>query len=498
MTAMDQCPAGVCSPTDMDAWPYSSATTAPTSPVSSAGTATPLMEGTVSLLPLPHLDAAATAAAVTGGVLGVKLPAPDSPVEGAHEQRHLNPAHAPSPSVSSRRTSPAPESAALVPAAADAVAAVNSAARLLPRREGGVLAYLSRLVRRIASLGRIGFYTGAFGGLLAALNVMQASGLLLYRAWHRPTVAAINSKALAACWGYIQHMMEGRNRAPVTFSGDVLEIPYNTQRVMPWNQTPDHPEPPSAYVIANHVFFCDFTLEHTVAVRRNMLGHCRYFAKESHGYWPLFGWLIRMAGFVLLKRDWDLDQRYILSRVQEWQRERQPIWMVAYPEGTRMTAEKFRKAQQFSRDRGLPVFNHLLCPRTKGFVAIMKMLRTPDSHFQYLLDFTVAARHLPTGGFNTVFPTGFDLLGRRRLDRIWQFHVHVDKFDLSDLPDDEAGLEQWLMDRWVAKDQRLAQWKAEWPTVANGGAFEIPYHTPAEVLRTMTTPVPPAQIEEVE
>ncbi|KNE65994.1 hypothetical protein AMAG_19309 [Allomyces macrogynus ATCC 38327] len=77
--------------------------------------------------------------------------------------------------------------------------------------------------------------------------------------------------------------MEGRNRAPVTFSGDVLEIPYNTQRVMPWNQTPDHPEPPSAYVIANHVFFCDFTLEHTVAVRRNMLGHSRARAQVHVG-----------------------------------------------------------------------------------------------------------------------------------------------------------------------------------------------------------------------
>jgi hypothetical protein len=96
---------------------------------------------------------------------------------------------------------------------------------------------------------------------------------------------------------------------------------------------------------------------------------------------------------------------------------------------------------------------------------MVHMLRS--SHFEYLLDFTVAAYHIPTGTINSVFPTGYDLFGKR-LDKLWKFHVHVQHFKLESLPETDAELEQWLIDRWIEKDARLAKWEMAWPETEIG------------------------------
>ncbi|KAI9216960.1 hypothetical protein BC828DRAFT_351962 [Blastocladiella britannica] len=285
---------------------------------------------------------------------------------------------------------------------------------------------------------------------MAIGNAFQIAALTM-RPFSRKASAAVNSKVLAAVWGFIQFMLERRHRAIITFSGDRNDLPAA----------------PSAFVVANHLFFCDFVLEHAVAIRRNMLGHCRYFSKESHKYWPLFGWLIRLAGFVLLKRDWEQDQAMIKYRIQQWKNDEQPIWMVVYPEGTRQTPEKLAASQAYSKKHDRPVFKHLLYPRTKGFISVVKQLR--ESHFQYVLDFTVACYHIPTKSVNTRFPSGFDLLSKR-LDSTYRFHVHVDAHQLDSIPTDDEGTEQWLVDRWVEKDARLARWHQKWPRVVPGAA----------------------------
>ncbi|ORZ32424.1 hypothetical protein BCR44DRAFT_116056 [Catenaria anguillulae PL171] len=312
---------------------------------------------------------------------------------------------------------------------------------------------------------KLSFFGTLFALILAISNLFQVAALFL-RPIHKKTVAAVNSKVLRAVWGYIQYMLERRHGAQITFSGDVMHLPYNIQRTMPWTQRDDLPPPASAFVIANHLFFCDFVLEHAVAIRRNMLGHCRYLSKDSHKYWPLFGWLIRLAGFVFLKRNWEQDQALISRRIAEWKAGNQAIWMVVYPEGTRQTPSKLAQSQAWSKKHDKPMLSNLLFPRTKGFVAILKQLRA--SHFTHVLDFTVAAYHLPTGTFNQVFPTGFDLFSKR-LDTLWKFHVHVDQFDITDLPEEDAAVEAWLIDRWVVKDKRLQEWREKWPVVGESG-----------------------------
>ena len=44
-----------------------------------------------------------------------------------------------------------------------------------------------------------------------------------------------------------------------------------------------------------------------------------------------------------------------------------PVWVLLYPEGTRLSPEKLAASQEFAASRNLPILNHHLVPRTKGF-----------------------------------------------------------------------------------------------------------------------------------
>lgn len=41
------------------------------------------------------------------------------------------------------------------------------------------------------------------------------------------------------------------------------------------------------------------------------------------------------------------------------------------------------------------------------------------------------------------------------LSKSWRFFVHIERFALEDLPQDDSGLAKWLEDRWMEKGERL-------------------------------------------
>ena len=60
--------------------------------------------------------------------------------------------------------------------------------------------------------------------------------------------------------------------------------------------------------------------------------------------------------------------------------------MLLFAEGTRMTPAKHAASMEFAKKRGLPVLNHLLIPRTRGFIQCVQSLK---GHFPVIYDVTV-------------------------------------------------------------------------------------------------------------
>ncbi len=99
----------------------------------------------------------------------------------------------------------------------------------------------------------------------------------------------------------------------------------------------------------------------------------------------------------------------------------------------------------------------MLHPRTKGFCITIETFR--QSHVRVLYDLTLAYRHRQRG-FGAA-PSMSTVLGQD-LRNDYDFHVHIRRFELSELPEDPTALEQWLRDRFYEKDRMMAQMAHQW------------------------------------
>ncbi|ORY28785.1 hypothetical protein BCR39DRAFT_533849 [Naematelia encephala] len=277
-------------------------------------------------------------------------------------------------------------------------------------------------------------------------------------------------------WRYMQNHWEiNLNAGPVIYvTGDPL--PYQE----------------SAIVISNHLSFSDYYLVQHLAVKAGMLGRCRYFAKKELVRIPIFGWAFWAIGMILVSRNWTDDASSIQAAFSRIKHNAHDVWIVLYPEGTRRTPRKVLASQVYARQNDKRPLDHLLQPRTKGFVATiqgklilplsvvgliqrrilllgqdMKIDEIPafsfvvdddswsglhDSHVRYVYDMTT--RYVSPHG--DVVPSLGELLGCADLARAgYEFHVHVRRIPIEDLPMDEVGLKRWCEKTWEYKDEML-------------------------------------------
>ncbi|KAJ1565253.1 hypothetical protein HK096_003786 [Nowakowskiella sp. JEL0078] len=163
-----------------------------------------------------------------------------------------------------------------------------------------------------------------------------------------------------------------------------------------------------------------------------------------------------MMGMIFIKRNWNSDRKNIDKTFDKIKSTRLPVWIISYLEGTRQTPEKLQESQTFSRQRGLPVLKNTMLPRTKGFVATVNSFR--NSHVQAIYDLTIAYSH-ETEGFQ-VYPHVVRL--HTGTLNGYNFHIHVRRYLIQDLPQDDEELSKWVINRWEEKDQILQQLRENW------------------------------------
>ena len=128
--------------------------------------------------------------------------------------------------------------------------------------------------------------------ILHLLGADVILSLLLPVSFVLPTAAyQISSKIAYGVWYGIQRIFTKWNKARITTSG--AELPRNE----------------SAVVVANHLSWTDFYLIQEMALRSNMLGSCRWFAKKQLKWVPFLGWGLWAMGMPLIARNWDKDRR---------------------------------------------------------------------------------------------------------------------------------------------------------------------------------------------
>ncbi|KAL1871066.1 hypothetical protein VTK73DRAFT_2262 [Phialemonium thermophilum] len=295
---------------------------------------------------------------------------------------------------------------------------------------------------------------------LAWLFVVDAilSLLLPLKAVLPDAVYHISSVLAESVWLWIQRIFEIKNGATIAISGDSL------------------PRGESAIVVANHVAWSDFYMIQAVAHRSGMLGRCRWFAKIQLRWVPLLGWGLWAMEMPMVSRKWMKDQ-VELDKVFKGIVERErPVWLISFSEATRFTPKKKADSDAWCAANGRPQPQHLLYPRTKGFVTTVQHLRRAP-HIRAVYDLAIAYEH---DGCWQEAPSMWETLSLPRLSlplslkdsygarsggQGFRFEVHVRRFAIEELPSDDEALAKWLEHRWLEKGQWLEAKKSEWASL---------------------------------
>ncbi|WVQ63890.1 uncharacterized protein L199_002046 [Kwoniella botswanensis] len=255
-------------------------------------------------------------------------------------------------------------------------------------------------------------------------------------------------------WTYMQNHWENTLNAKgaVEVSGDEI------------------PERESAFIITNHLGYSDYYLFHYLSSRAKMMGNSRYFVKKEILRIPFFGLAFWSMGMILVSRNWTNDQRLIEQAFKRVKENHHPCWIVLCPEGTRRTDSKILRSQAFARQKGKDELQHVLFPRTKGFVSTVQALRT--SHITYIYDLTLLYQSPGNGNNKWKVPSLADQLNCKDLTRKgYRYKIRVKRIAISELPQDQESLKRWCEDRWKEKDDLLDRWMND-SKLNNGNGIE--------------------------
>ncbi len=258
---------------------------------------------------------------------------------------------------------------------------------------------------------------------LLLFNALQVLSLLVLPL-SRPLFRRINRELADTWWGWCVQAAEHLRGTRLVISGDRV------------------PPAENGIVVSNHQQMPDIVAVMIFSHMKRRLGDLKFFVKKELQWVPGMGWGMTFLGCVFVSRQWTEDRQRIQRAFAAIVRERLPVWLVTYPEGTRLTRPKLERAKKFAKERGLTPPRHVLVPRTKGFAAAVEALR---GHVAAVYDLTI--------GYEEGVPTLWQLA----LGRLRRIHLHVRRFPIETLPATRDELSAWLLERFREKDELLEQ-----------------------------------------
>ncbi|EKX43028.1 hypothetical protein GUITHDRAFT_140875 [Guillardia theta CCMP2712] len=227
--------------------------------------------------------------------------------------------------------------------------------------------------------------------------------------------------------------------------------------------------PGNKLILCNHVSAVDVLVIFFVASKYGKTGNLRFFAKKELIFVPIFGLAAYFLNFVFLERNWIKDMSRIRQKLLEivGSSRKRSFWLVIFPEGTRIDNSKLKKSQEFAISRNLQPLKHLLIPRVKGPSMSIQILK---EEIDSILDLTIAydKRY---GDYGNTRPSLVDAFLKRKIE--WKVHVNADLIPVSDIPQDQESLDDWLHQIFVQKDQKLERFHADGVFPARPCNFDV-------------------------
>lgn len=272
------------------------------------------------------------------------------------------------------------------------------------------------------------FLTGIFGGgflvvSLLVINLLQMASLVLLP-FSRQGFRALNRAFANAWWGWCVLYAERLQGVHVVITGDDIPVGEN------------------AIVIANHRDYSDIVMLLFLGARKGRLGDMKWFVKDVLKYLPGVGWGMLFLDCIFVKRAWTADRASVEKTFAKVKNNNIPIWLMSFLEGTRLNPAKLETSHRHMARLNLEPTQHVMFPRTKGFVASVRGL---GDHIQAVYDVTIAYE-------GAVMKLWELLVGRSR-----NVHLHVRRFPVAELPQDDRELADWAITLFAEKDRLMQQ-----------------------------------------
>ncbi|KAG2601204.1 hypothetical protein PVAP13_5KG573200 [Panicum virgatum] len=128
----------------------------------------------------------------------------------------------------------------------------------------------------------------------------------------------------------------------------------------------------------------------------------------------------------------------------------------------RRSEKKCIMSQEYASEHGLPKLEHVLLPKTKGFICCLQQLR---SSLDAVYDVTIAYKHRLPDFLDNVY--GVDPS---------EVHIHIRTVQLSDIPTSEDEITEWMIERFRQKDKLLSDFlaKGHFPDEGTEGDLSTP------------------------
>jgi len=262
----------------------------------------------------------------------------------------------------------------------------------------------------------------SFGFLVFIVNPLQMLSIVLLPI-SKPAFRAFNRACASAVWGWWVWMAYTQNRIDVRITGDPL------------------PKGENALLISNHQTIADVMVLMCLGSKVGRLPDMKWFVKDMMQYVPGPGWGMRFLDCIFVARNWARDQANIERLFSRYARNHIPVLVVSFLEGTRRTPAKLAKSQEYARTQSLPVPQHTLVPRTKGFAATVQGLR---DHLDAVYDVTIA------------YPGRVPSLVDCFACRVERVEIRFRRYTIDRLPVTPEGLADWAHARFTEKDVALA------------------------------------------
>ncbi|KAK2505724.1 hypothetical protein MC885_003566 [Smutsia gigantea] len=227
---------------------------------------------------------------------------------------------------------------------------------------------------------------------------------------------------------------------------------YTGVQILLYGDLPENKE--NIIYLANHQSTVDWIIADILAIRQNALGHVRYVLKDRLKWLPLYGYYISQHGGIYVKRSTKFNEKKMKKKLQRYVDARTPMYLVIFPEGTRYNPELKKvlsASQTYAAQEGLAVLKHVLTPRIKATHVAFESMK---NYLDAIYDVTVAFEGtVDDKGQRKEAPSMAKFLCKE----CPKIHIHIDRIDKKDVPEEQVYMRRWLHERFEIKDKLLIE-----------------------------------------